>query len=158
MTYDQVKCDYIYKVSEAEVVDGDTVDLLLDLGFDVFLRQRVRLRGIDTPESRTSDPIEKIYGNLSKQKITEWCKKKTSGTDDGCTIELRCQNNNSREKFGRVLGEIWVSESGIWTNVNLWMCSNAYAVPYDGKNKNDIQAMHFTNRRILLSRGEVQVP
>jgi micrococcal nuclease len=151
-SYDQeVACNCTYKISEVEVVDGDTVDILLDLGLDVFLRQRVRLRGIDTPESRTSDPLEKIYGNLSKQKLMDWCKKRQGDY----IIELRCQNNNAREKFGRVLGELWVFESGIWTNVNLWMCMNAFAVPYDGKNKNDIQEKHLANRLILHGRGEV---
>ena len=71
-TYTQPTCEYVYKVSSLEkVVDGDTIDVTLDLGFDVCTRQRVRLLGIDTPESRTSDAEEKKFGLLSKEKLKE---------------------------------------------------------------------------------------
>ena len=71
--YTQEKCEYIYRVSSLEkVVDGDTIDVTLDLGFDVCTRQRVRLLSIDTPESRTSDKEEKKFGLLSKKKLKEW--------------------------------------------------------------------------------------
>ena len=64
-TYDQKPCNFKFKIAAIEkIVDGDTIDALIDLGFDVMSRQRVRLLGIDTPESRTSDEVEKVYGNL----------------------------------------------------------------------------------------------
>jgi endonuclease YncB( thermonuclease family) len=85
-TYVQPTCEYVYKVSSLEkVVDGDTIDVTLDLGF----------------------------------------------------------------------AEVWVSEDGKWTNVNKWMCDNAYAVPYSGQNKKDVEALHELNRTKLRVRGEV---
>ena len=66
--YDQGECGFIYKVKSVErVVDGDTMDVVLDLGFDTLTKQRVRLLGIDTPESRTRDETEKKFGLLSKK-------------------------------------------------------------------------------------------
>ena len=154
-TYVQPTCEFVYKVSSLEkVVDGDTIDVTLDLGFDVCTRQRVRLLGIDTPESRTSDATEKVYGLISKQKLKEWCMKAVASEDDDIEIELRCPERDSRGKFGRILAEVWVSEGGQWTNVNKWMCDEGYAVPYSGQNKNAVTSLHEANRRKLRLRGE----
>jgi len=147
MSYTQPTCDFVYRVSSLEkVVDGDTIDVTLDLGFDVCTRQRVRLLGIDTPESRTSDPEEKKFGLLSKEKLKEWCMKAVASDDDDIEIELRCPEKDSRGKFGRILAEVWVREGGHWTNVNKWMCDEGYAVPYVGQNKKDVEALHMANR------------
>jgi len=155
-TYSQEPCEFIYKVSSLEkVVDGDTIDVTLDLGFDVCTRQRVRLLGIDTPESRTSDKEEKKFGLLSKKKLKEWCLKAVESEKDDIEIELRCPERDSRGKFGRILAEVWVSEDGVWTNVNKWMCENGYAVPYVGQNKKDVEELHMINRKSLTERGEV---
>lgn len=146
-TYTQPPCEFVYRVSSLErVVDGDTIDVTLDLGFDVCTRQRVRLLGIDTPESRTSDPEEKKFGLLSKEKLKEWCMKAVASDDDDIEIELRCPEKDSRGKFGRILAEVWVREGGQWTNVNKWMCDEGYAVPYVGQNKKDVEALHMANR------------
>ena len=146
--YSQEPCEFIYKVSSLEkVVDGDTIDVTLDLGFDVCTRQRVRLLGIDTPESRTSDAEEKKFGLLSKKKLKEWCLKAVESEKDDIEIELRCPERDSRGKFGRILAEVWVSEDGQWTNVNKWMCENGYAVPYVGQNKKDVEELHMINRQ-----------
>tara|TARA_B100001094_G_scaffold237098_1_gene232284 strand:- start:12030 stop:12497 length:468 start_codon:yes stop_codon:yes gene_type:complete len=146
-TYTQPTCEYIYKVSSLEkVVDGDTIDVTLDLGFDVCTRQRVRLLGIDTPESRTRDLEEKKFGLLSKKKLKEWCLKAVASEKDDIEIQLRCPEADSRGKFGRILAEVWVCEDGEWTNVNEWMCREGYAVPYVGQNKNDVEALHMANR------------
>lgn len=107
------------------VVDGDTVDCLLDLGFHIYTCKRVRLMGIDTPECRTTDPVEKQYGMLAKQALAERC-------SNGTRFELRC--SNSVDKFGRVLGELWVDD----VNINRWLCDNAYAVDYDGKSRDEL--------------------
>ena len=142
--YNQDVCNYKFKVLSVEkVIDGDTIDVIIDLGFNILTKQRVRLLGIDTPESRTSDKVEKIYGNLAKNELSNWC--------STCTeIELRCQKRDSRGKFGRVLGEIWAcKESDCFFNVNEWLCSNSYAVPYVGQNKEDIKYLHLQNRIIL---------
>ena len=154
-TYSQEPCEFIYKVSSLEkVVDGDTIDVTLDLGFDVCTRQRVRLLGIDTPESRTSDKEEKKFGLLSKKKLKEWCLKAVESEKDDIEIELRCPERDSRGKFGRILAEVWVCEDGKWTNVNKWLCDECYAVPYSGQNKNAVAALHESNRRVLRLRGE----
>ena len=155
-TYSQEPCEFIYKVSSLEkVVDGDTIDVTLDLGFDVCTRQRVRLLGIDTPESRTSDKEEKKFGLLSKKKLKEWCLKAVESEKDDIEIELRCPERDSRGKFGRILAEVWVSEDGVWTNVNKWMCEEGYAVPYVGQNKKDVEELHMINRKKLVDRGEI---
>ena len=153
-TYTQEPCEFIYRVSSLEkVVDGDTIDVSIDLGFDVCTKQRVRLLGIDTPESRTRDLTEKKFGLLSKKKLREWCLKAVASEKDDIEIQLRCPEADSRGKFGRILAEVWVSEDGEWTNVNKWMCDNAFAVPYTGQNKADIEALHMANREKLRVAG-----
>ena len=100
---------YRYRAKIIRVIDGDTIDVDLDLGFDVWLRkQRVRLYGIDTPESRTSDAEEKKYGTLSKEKLKDFCK-----ADSWVTIETHV--GDEKGKFGRILANIWLEE----TNINL---------------------------------------
>ena len=148
-------CNFKYRVSSVEkIIDGDTIDVNIDLGFDVSTKQRVRLLGIDTPESRTSDKEEKKYGLLSKQKLKDWCLKAVASDKDDIEIEIRCPEADSRGKFGRVLGEVWVSEDGQWTNVNKWMCDEGYAVPYTGQNKADVAELHMKNRERL--KDEIQ--
>ena len=155
-TYTQEPCEFIYRVSSLEkVVDGDTIDVSIDLGFDVCTKQRVRLLGIDTPESRTRDLTEKKFGLLSKKKLREWCLKAVASEKDDIEIELRCPEKDSRGKFGRILAEVWVSEDGEWTNVNKWMCDNGFAVPYTGQNKADVEALHMANREKLRDAGLV---
>ena len=147
--YEPSVCTLVYRVSSlVKVVDGDTVDVIIDLGFSVFIQQRIRLYGIDTPESRTRDAEEKKYGLLSKKKLTELCAKASD-------IELRCPKGNAREKFGRLLGELWVRQDGEWINANQWLCDEGYAVPYTGQNKNDVGDLHAVNRAKLVARGEV---
>jgi hypothetical protein len=74
---------------------------------------------------------------------------------DDVEIELRCQEKDSRGKFGRILAEVWVGEDGHWTNVNKWMCDEGYAVPYVGQNKADVEALHMANREKLRVAGLV---
>jgi len=153
-TYTQEPCEFIYRVSSLEkVVDGDTIDVSIDLGFDVCTKQRVRLLGIDTPESRTRDLTEKKFGLLSKKKLREWCLKAVASEKDDIEIQLRCPEADSRGKFGRILAEVWVSEDGEWTNVNKWLCDNGFAVPYTGQNKADVEALHMANREKLRVAG-----
>ena len=157
-TYNQKSCDFKYRIDScSKVVDGDTVDVLIDLGFNVLIKQRVRLLGIDTEESRTSDKIEKIYGKHAKKKIVEWVTKAVESDTDDITIELRCQERDAVGKYGRALGELWVSEDGRWTNVNKWMCDNYYAVPYVGQNKDQVKNQHLVNRKLLEDRSELVI-
>jgi micrococcal nuclease len=137
---------YQYKATIIKVIDGDTVDVDIDLGFEVWLKnQRIRLYGIDTPESRTSDKVEKVFGNLAKEKVLEFC-------PVGSDIILQTKTDDSRGKYGRILGEL-ITKDGV--NVNEFFIENNYAVAYFGKSKDDIAAEQLANRDILIERGEV---
>ena len=128
---------YEYKCKLVKVVDGDTIDIDIDLGFGVWLqKQRIRLYGIDTPESRTSDATEKIYGMAAKQFLTKWT---NSG---GLTIKT---HKDAKGKFGRILGEIWCFN----TNVNEKLVEENHAVRYHGQSKQEIAEEHLANREIL---------
>ena len=153
-------CEFIYRIKAVtKVVDGDTVDCVFDLGFDVMFHSRVRLLGIDTPDSRTRHKNEKVYGKLSKKKLKEWVHWAVESDRDDIDIELRCPEEDSRGKFGRILGELWVfcGEEGHeyfgWTNVNKWMCENGHAVGYTGQNKDDVKDEHWNNRLMLAEQG-----
>jgi len=138
---------YQYKCKINKVLDGDTVDIDLDLGFNIVLvNQRVRMAGVDTPESRTSNKEEKPRGLLSKKKLAE---KLPVGSWQ--IIETQRSDNND-DKFGRILG-VFILEDG--TKVNDWLIQNNYAVPYKGENKDLTQADHQMNKKILIERGEL---
>ena len=127
--------DFSYRVSKVlKVVDGDTIDVILDMGFDIMYKQRVRLFGIDTPESRTRDKVEKKYGLLAKKFLTETLKKGK--------IVIKTHKGEETGKFGRILGEIYVN--GI--NVNILMCTKGHAVKYHGQNKALVEKAHIKNR------------
>jgi len=154
--YKEESCEFIYHVTAIEkVVDGDTVDAIIDLGFDVRYCGRVRLLGIDTPESRTRDLEEKFYGKISKNALKSWLHWAVVSDRDDIEIQLRCPEKDSRGKFGRILGELWINctadgdEWGGWTNVNKWMCENGYAVAYQGQNKGQVAGEHLMNRGYL---------
>ena len=153
-------CEFIYRITAVEkVVDGDTIDTVIDLGFDVRVCHRVRLLGIDTPESRTRDKVEKFYGKLSSAALKSWVHWAVVSDRDDIEIQLRCPEEDSRGKFGRILGELWINShySGEpyegWTNVNKWMCENGHAVGYHGQNKDDVQNEHMENRKLLAEQG-----
>jgi len=138
---------YQYKCKINKVLDGDTVDIDLDLGFNIILvNQRVRMAGVDTPESRTTNKEEKVRGILSKKKLAE---KLPIGSWQ--IIETQKSDSND-DKFGRILG-IFILEDG--TRVNEWLIKNNYAVPYKGENKELTQAEHQANKKILMERGEL---
>ena len=131
-----------YKAKIRRIVDGDTVDVDIDLGFDIILaKQRIRLYGIDTPESRTRDKEEKFYGKLAASFLKKQCKK-------GTCIALRTYLDK-RGKFGRILGEIIVD--GV--NVNQLMVEEHMAVEYHGQSKIDIHKGHMFNRQELNRAG-----
>jgi micrococcal nuclease len=139
---------YQYKCKIIKVLDGDTVDIDLDLGFKIILaNQRVRMAGVDTPESRTAIAEEKVRGQLSKKKLAE---KLPVGSWQ--IIETQKSDSND-DKFGRILG-VFILEDG--TRVNDWLIQNNYAVPYKGENKDLTQAEHQANKKILIERGELK--
>ena len=110
---------FYYGVDILRVVDGDTVDVRIDLGFDVWHKCRVRLMGINAPESRTRDKEEKVRGLAAK----EWLSKEFYDAVD--PIELQ---SHGKGKFGRILGEFFIN--GI--NINQSMIDNGHAVEYHG--------------------------
>ena len=126
---------YEYKCKIVRVVDGDTVDVDIDLGFGVWLRkQRIRMYGIDTPESRTSDAEEKIYGKAASAFLTKW----TNSND----LTLKTFKDG-KGKYGRILGELWY---GGKHNINQLLVDNHHAVRYHGQSKEDIAEEHIANR------------
>lgn len=131
-----------YKVKIRRIVDGDTVDVDIDLGFDMILsKQRIRLYGIDTPESRTRDKEEKFYGKLSAKFLKEQCKNSSE-------IFLKTYLDK-KGKFGRILGELIVD--GV--NINKMMIEKYMAVEYYGQSKNEIDKEHQINRVQLNRQG-----
>ena len=143
---------YRYKVNVTRVVDGDTVDVDIDLGFGmIYKKQRVRMKGIDTPESRTRDLEEKYFGKLSKA----FLKKSLEEAD---SIELLSYDKG---KFGRILGTLYaIHNEGhpqyeVSIDVNNLMIEENYAVLYDGQSKEDIKNNHLKNRKVLNERGYI---
>ena len=133
---------YEYSCKVERVVDGDTVDVVLNLGFDIMYKSRVRLYGIDTPESRTRNLDEKARGKMAgaflKNKI-----------DSGEKVVIQTKLKDSRGKFGRVLGNIIVD--GI--NINQLMIDNHHAAAYFGQSKEAIESIHQANRTRLIELG-----
>jgi len=118
---------YEYFVKEVKnVVDGDTIDVIIDLGFDILFASRVRLAGIDTPESRTTDKLEKALG----LEATEYLKKQLK---DAKSVSIRTEKMNSSEKYGRILG--WIYVNGESESINNKMINDGYAWGYLGETK-----------------------
>jgi micrococcal nuclease len=136
---------YEYKFKLDRVVDGDTIDVVIDLGFSILHKCRVRLLGIDTPESRTRDLDEKARGKLAKDFLS-FC----LASSDEHIIKTSV---DSKGKFGRVLGTIYCDES----NINQLMIDKHHAVEYRGQSKDEIAAEHLANRQILIDQ-EIYIP
>ena len=118
---------YEYFVKEVKnVVDGDTIDVIIDLGFDILFASRVRLAGIDTPESRTTDKAEKALGIEAKEYLKKQLK-------DAKSVVIRTEKMDSSEKYGRILG--WVYVNGESESVNNKMINDGYAWGYLGDTK-----------------------
>ena len=118
---------YIYRIKEIyKVIDGDTIDASIDLGFGIYLTKRIRLAGIDTPESRTRNLEEKALGLESK----EWLKKALEGAKD---ILIKTELPDSTEKYGRIIGHLFIN--GQETSLNNQMITSGYALAYDGGTK-----------------------
>ena len=141
---------YEYRAKINRVVDGDTVDVDIDLGFGVWLHdERVRIMGIDTPESRTSDEEEKVFGLAAKARLKELL---------GETAILKTQVDKSGEdakgKFGRILGDFIAPDGRMVTEI---MIEEGHCVPYFGGSKEDVQAAHRVNRQRLIAEGKIKL-
>lgn len=137
-----------YDVHVIKVVDGDTVDVDIDLGFGICLKdERVRIMGIDTPESRTSDKVEKLFGLAAKNRLYSLLEKdaKLITTEDKSGEDMK-------GKFGRILGDFKTADGRLVTEI---LIEEGHCVPYHGESKDDVQAQHMANRERLLSEGVV---
>ena len=146
---------YEYKAEILRVIDGDTVDVDIDLGFGIWMKkERVRLYGIDTPESRTRDKTEKIFGLAAKKRLKELlgkkCVLKTFAARDG---------EDMKDKFGRILGDfhVYYGEEDRWCMLSTIMMHEGHAVAYEGRSKEEIQEAHLFNRNKLISAGVVKL-
>ena len=139
---------YEYSCRVVRVVDGDTVDVDIDLGFDLWLKkQRIRLYGVDTPESRTRDLVEKKHGLAAKKFVQSYL---PVGTNQILRTKL-----DDRGKFGRILGEFVIYDSAddrgkvasVHSTLNDLLVSNYHGVPYYGQSKEEIEEAHLENRK-----------
>lgn len=139
---------YEYRAHVNRVVDGDTVDVDIELGFGIVLTdERVRVMGIDTPESRTSDKVEKIFGLAAKERLKELLGKTTI-----LKTEINKDGEDMKGKFGRVLGDFLADDGQRVTEV---LIEEGHAVKYHGQNKADVEQAHLANRNRLMHEGVV---
>ena len=142
---------YEYKCIITKIVDGDTVDIDLDLGFGVWLRdERVRLNGIDTPESRTSDKIEKVFGLAAKERLNSLL-----GGEAILLSQVTKGGENMKGKFGRILGNFKTINGD---NVADILMNEGHAVAYNGGDKDNVQKQHLANRQRLIDEGKIPTP
>lgn len=135
---------YEYRCTIDRVIDGDTVDVDIDLGFGVWLRkERVRMYGIDTPESRTRDLVEKKYGLAAKDFVLSFL-------PVGSTQTLRTKKDD-KGKFGRILGEfvVYDAKKDVLRTLNQIMIDEHYGVKYHGQSKQEIEEEHLKNRELV---------
>ena len=148
---------YEYRAKILRVVDGDTVDVDIDLGFGVWMhKERVRMMGIDTPESRTRDKVEKKFGLASKEYVKAYL---PIGSMQILKTEIDKSGEDKKGKFGRILGDFLVYDSSEDATKRLTevMISQGYGVAYHGQNKDEVEAEHLKNRERLISEGKVTV-
>ena len=146
---------YEYKAKILRVVDGDTVDVDIDLGFGIWLRnERVRIMGIDTPESRTRDKEQKKFGLLAKERLKELLPK---GKNSVLRTQIDKDGEDAKGKFGRILGNFVYGHghNGRFTMVTDILIKEGHAVAYYGQNKEDIEKAHQLNRERLIKEGKV---
>jgi micrococcal nuclease len=135
---------YEYRCKVTRVVDGDTVDVDIDLGFGVWMhKQRIRLHGIDTPESRTRDLDEKKYGLIAKEHIKSFM--------PVGSMQTLVTVKDKAGKYGRILGKflIYDKKTDAQMTINDWMIREHHAVAYFGQSKEDIAEEHLVNRKLL---------
>ena len=142
---------YEYECTIRKIVDGDTIDVDINLGFNTWINnERVRLYGIDTPESRTRDLEEKKFGLYAKSVVDKYL---PVGSKQVLVTHL-----DKVGKFGRILGEfrIYDGEEDRQTTINEYMIRKSIGVEYKGQSKNDIAEQHLKNREVLYEQGTVE--
>jgi len=146
---------YEYRATIRKVVDGDTVDVDIDLGFGVWLKdERVRMMGIDTPESRTRDKVEKKFGKAAGARL-----KSLLGKTAVLKTRVAKDGEDMKGKFGRILGDfvVYYSEEDRYCLAGEILIKEGHAVRYEGQSKDDIQEQHLANRERLIAEGIVTV-
>jgi len=146
---------YEYRAKVLKVIDGDTVDVDIDLGFGVVLTdERVRIMGIDTPESRTRDKVEKKFGLAAKARLKELL-----GKDCILKTQINRDGEDMKGKFGRILGDFVCFDfvNDRQSTVTQIMIQEGHAVPYHGQSKDDVKEAHIANRERLISEGVVKI-
>ena len=136
---------HTYKCTILRVIDGDTVDVDIDLGFGVWMRkERVRILGIDTPESRTRDLEEKKYGLIAKEQINSFM--------PAGSMQTLVTVKDKTGKFGRILGKFLIHDkkTDAQMTINDWMIREHHAVEYFGQSKESIMEEHLVNRKLLI--------
>lgn len=143
---------YEYRCKVLKVIDGDTVDVDIDLGFGIVLTdERVRIMGIDTPESRTSDKVEDIFGEAAKARVKELLHGEAI-----LKTEVNKDGEDMKGKFGRILGDFIVEEyEGQPRLLTEVLIEEGHAVKYYGQNKADVAAAHMANRNRLMQEGVI---
>ena len=142
-----VQDPFLYNCTIQRIVDGDTIDVNIDLGFGIWLyKERIRIAGIDTPEKRTRDKVEKIFGLAATAKAHTLI-------PEGSSVIIRTHRDKAG-KYGRTMGEFIMEDGRYYTEV---MVETHHAVPYHGQSKDDIQEEHLKNREILIESGEITV-
>jgi len=137
---------FVYNCTVDRVIDGDTVDVNIDLGFNTWLiKRRIRLIGVDTPECRTRDDLEKQFGLLAKSIVEGYCP-----VGSKLLVETSIDRG---DKFGRILGTLWVENNTL--NLNQFLIDERYAVAYEGQNKDDIAEAHLANYAYLTENGKI---
>jgi len=142
---------YEYNCKILRIVDGDTVDVDIDLGFGIWMhRERVRIMGIDTPESRTKNEEEKVYGLAAKEYLKELL-------PIGSIQTIKTQKDKTG-KFGRILGDFEIEYKDSKNNfsrrsITSLMLENHHAVPYKGQSKEELVELHLINREKLKEKG-----
>ena len=148
---------YEYRCKVLKIIDGDTVDVDIDLGFGIVLKnERVRVMGIDTPESRTRDKVEKQFGLASKKRLKEWLDNKSGPI---LKTQINKKGEDMKGKFGRILGDFTVyhAPTDSWRMVTDIMVEEGHAVAYFGGSKDEIQDKHMANRKKLIREGHVNM-
>lgn len=142
---------YMYKCKILRIVDGDTVDVDIDLGFGMWMhKERVRMMGIDTPESRTRDLEEKAFGLASKERLKELL---PIGSTQILKTEIDKSGEDAKGKFGRILGDFLIEGE----RASEILINEGHAVAYHGQSKDDVQAQHMANRARLINEGRVNL-
>jgi len=142
---------YEYRAKILKVIDGDTVDVDIDLGFGVVLTdERVRMMGIDTPESRTRDKIEKKFGLASKARLKE-----ILGNETILQTQINRNGEDMKGKFGRILGDFQIELDGETKLATQVLVEEGHAVPYFGGSKQEIKEQHMINRKRLIDEEVV---